>query len=248
MLWAAPPALVPRCRRERGPGRADRPLAGEGSFLPDRSQLRGGLDHPAITGRTPPARIDANDPASQALRDEIERRWRQEVRHWPAKKRREWLDDQATQLVMRARPHLSRLRDCERKRRRLGASVPSATWFDDAFGEGAAFPVPGMRRGVGSVVLELSRTTPAGTPVIDRFAGRRFTPTIARNVEDQLDTMTPLRAQFYRHAASCSAVAIARIRLMKATESRGRRRRLGGRRLVPYEYTIGGDLKGIGFA
>lgn len=224
------------------------PSPGKDPSLSDRAHLRGGLDHPAINGRPAPAPRDtAADPASQALRDEIERKWRQTVRHWPAKRRREWLDEQATQLVMRAKPHLSRLRDCERERKRLGTTVPSATWFDDSFGDGAQFPVPGMRRAVGRVVLELSRTTSQGTPVVDAFEGRRFTPDIARNVEDILDSMTPHRAQFYRHAASCSAVAIARIAMMKATESRGRRRQ-GGRRLIPFEYTIGGDQKGVGFA
>lgn len=206
-----------------------------------RTHLRGGLDHPSITGRPPSAPADANDPKAAALRAAIERQWRERVRHWPAGKRRAWLEERATELLMRPVIHRRRARDCDRERRKLAERVPSSTWFGGSFDEGAPFPVPGMHLGAGNVTLELSRTTEGGAPVVDRFVGRRWTSSIALSVEDQMDTMTPLGAQYYQHPPSCSAMAIAVIRLNKAHESRGRRKR--SRALRMYSFVVGGETR-----
>jgi hypothetical protein len=237
-----------------------------------RQRLRGGLQPSVTTSTTTTAAAAVLPPASAAavaaaadqraaeLREQLERAWRQVVRHWPAARRLRWLEDQATALLMKPRHQLARLRDCARERVRLGRSVPSATWFDDAWSGGARFPVPGMTLSTMTVVLESSRVRDDGTPLTDRFAGRRWQSPLAAAAEDALDELTPQEALRYRHPPSCSAVAIERIRTLRATERGGGgagasgngrtpTARGGGRRrrLIPFSFTIGGETV-VGFA
>ena len=228
-----------------------------------RHRLRGGLDHgtPPVVSRA----ASDNDPAAATLRDTLEREWREVVRFWPAGRREQWLEDQATLWVeggggqaqrlvlMKPKSYESRARDCARERDRLARTVPSAAWFEGAYYDGGAFPVQGMRRGQTPVLLELTVTDADDVdrrPYVKVYAGERFTPAIAVREEERCDRISQdARVAAWQTTgwpASCSAVAIERIRMLRATESKGRRKR-HQRRLTPMYLTRRDERVCVGF-
>lgn len=137
-------------------------------------------------------------------------------------------------------------RRIEQLTKSIALSAPSETWMADAIVDGVKFPPPLDRNAMS--LAELRRDTAmvlsrARLRYGDGLARQRWTPTIAVSGEDRLD----LNGADDIRDASCSALAILRIRLIGAHESKGRRKR-GQRALIPYYYPVGGERVQMGYA
>jgi hypothetical protein len=78
---------------------------------------------------------------------------------------------------------------------RIGATAPTSAWAEwiAAGGNAVNWPIAGM---------VMNR---AGITYLGRTSGR-YTPAMCANLEDQLDLMSPKRADRYRHPSSCGCV------------------------------------------
>lgn len=150
------------------------------------------------------------DPASSKLQSELRNKWKRIIRKAPLAERLSWLKSPEGLTAFGARARFDRVKSIEHELQELLAAVPSSTWADLAENRGDEFPPPGMVLGKGRVRI--------GDQTI---ATRRFTPSIAVQIEDLLDRMDVIAARFYLYPPSPSALVIGRVGLMLGREQGG---------------------------
>lgn len=211
----AAPALLRRPKRPR------RYLAGGLDILNDHQQAR---------------RSEVkDDPLLLAARAALEVEWKQRIRHQLPAEREAWLRAAAHIAVLTARRLADLRRPVLRVREDLEERVPSASWFDAAWNEGAAFPPPGMVGCLGLVRYSSVSDLDAASDLAEdpwprrrayahsdrRDATPRYCP--PQNVEQEawLDNLEPLDLRCWCGPVSPSAAAIRHIADRHAQEEPG---------------------------
>lgn len=168
---------------------------------------------------------EPTDQLSMELQQRIQQKWKADIRRLPPGQRAHWLRSNAEAIAglgaARCRDLLRNLDDLQVA---FSRTSPSEPWMNDRWNEAADLPAMPVSRfatqmGIAGVIHGH-----------EAIATCRPTPAPALFVEELLDSKSKKEADEYHHSASISAVVIEKIRWLKATESKGRRRAAQRRR------------------
>jgi len=169
------------------------------------------------------------DDRSITLQQVLIAQWKREIKRRPAAEREAWLRSPEAIAALGARQCASLCRAIAAEHLKLSQLVCSGEWLEAWYARGHKLPIHTPDKGRRySVRLMLSRgLLRLGDEGIPH---RRWTPPQVVDIEDMLDCMGNMEAQFYAHPPSPSAVAIHRmmcytlagLRRLRRTEIVGR--------------------------